>query len=401
MPEEPLYAPIHLSGEDIEVAIAHGTGYGESYYSFVNGQYTSQGGTHQAAFREAIAKTIKEFYHKDYDPSDIRTSIIAAISVRVTDPVFESQTKIKLGSKEIEPGVPLRNFIVDFLAKHLDDYLHKHSETAQILQKKIVENEKERKAISGIQKKARETAKKVSLNNKKLRDCRIHLNDTKGDNLEDSCIFITEGDSASGSITKSRDVNTQAVFSLRGKPLNSFGLTKKVVYENEEFNLLQAALNIEDGLDGLRYNKVIVATDADVDGMHIRLLMMTFFLQFFPDLIKKGHVYILQTPLFRVRNRKKGVYETIYCYTDEERVAAIEKLGPNPEITRFKGLGEISPDEFRNFIGKDMRLEQVTLRKTDAVRELLEFYMGKNTMERQNFIIDNLVVEEDLITDNV
>ena len=401
MTEEPLYAPIHLSGEDIEVAIAHGTGYGESYYSFVNGQYTSQGGTHQAAFREAIAKTIKEFYHKDYDPSDIRTSIIAAISVRVTDPVFESQTKIKLGSKEIEPGVPLRNFIVDFLAKHLDDYLHKHSETAQILQKKIVENEKERKAISGIQKKARETAKKVSLNNKKLRDCRVHYNDTlKGtkatkegdDKRKISSIFITEGDSASGTITKVRDAETQAVFSLRGKPLNSFGLTREVVYKNEEFNLLQAALNIEDGIEGLRYNRVIIATDADVDGMHIRLLIITFFLQFFPDLIKKGHVYILQTPLFRVRNKKK----TSYCYTEEERVKAIEELGPNPEITRFKGLGEISPDEFKHFIGKDMRLEQVSLRKTDLVKELLEFYMGKNTMERQNFIINNLVIEEDL-----
>ena len=393
MTEEPLYAPIHLSGEDIEVAIAHGTGYGESYYSFVNGQYTSQGGTHQAAFREAIAKTIKEFYHKDYDPSDIRTSIIAAISVRVTDPVFESQTKIKLGSKEIEPGVPLRNFIVDFLAKHLDDYLHKHSETAQILQKKIVENEKERKAISGIQKKARETAKKVSLNNKKLRDCRIHLNDTKGDNLEDSCIFITEGDSASGSITKSRDPNLQAVFSLRGKPLNSFGLTKKIVYENEEFNLLQAALNIEDGLEGLRYNKVIIATDADVDGMHIRLLLITFFLQFFPDLIKRNHVYILQTPLFRVRNKQK----TWYCYSEEERVNAIAAAGKNAEITRFKGLGEISPDEFKHFIGKDIRLDPVTMKKEDLVKDMLEFYMGKNTMERQNFIIDNLVVEEDVI----
>ena len=393
MTEEPLYAPIHLSGEDIEVAIAHGTGYGESYYSFVNGQYTSQGGTHQAAFREAIAKTIKEFYHKDYDPSDIRTSIIAAISVKVTDPVFESQTKIKLGSKEIEPGVSMRNFVMDFLGKHLDDYLHKHPETAQTLQKKIVENEKERKAISGIQKKARETAKKVSLNNRKLRDCRYHLSDGKGKDQEtESCIFITEGDSASGSITKSRDVNTQAVFSLRGKPLNSYGLTKKVVYENEEFNLLQAALNIEDGIETLRYNKVIVATDADVDGMHIRLLIITFFLQFFPDLIKKGHVYILQTPLFRVRNKKK----TSYCYTEEERVKAIEELGPNPEITRFKGLGEISPDEFKHFIGKDMRLEQVSLRKTDLVKELLEFYMGKNTMERQNFIINNLVIEEDL-----
>ena len=414
MTEEPLYAPIHLSGEDIEVAITHGTGYGESYYSFVNGQYTSQGGTHQSAFREAIAKTIKEFYHKDYDPSDVRTSIIAAISVKVTDPVFESQTKIKLGSKEIEPGVSMRNFVMDFLGKHLDDYLHKHPETAQTLQKKIVENEKERKAISGIQKKARETAKKVSLNNRKLRDCKIHFTD-KNDLAEQSMIFITEGDSASGSITASRDVRTQAVFSLRGKPLNCFGLTKKVVYENEEFNLLQAALDIEEGLDTLRYNKVIVATDADVDGMHIRLLIITFFLQFFPELIKKGHVYVLQTPLFRVRNRRtkiknrdvvaaadakaadgrRGDFITRYCYSEDERLKAISDLGPEPEITRFKGLGEISPDEFKHFIGPDMRLEQVTLHKTDQVQKLLEYYMGKNTPERQNFIIDNLVIEED------
>ena len=391
--EEPLYPPIHLTGTDIEVAITHGHGYGETYYSFVNGQHTTQGGTHQAAFREAIAKTIKEFYRKDFDAADIRTSVIAAISVKVEEPMFESQTKTKLGSKDMGPDGPtVRNFVVDFLKTELDNYLHKHSETADVLLRKIQESEKERKAISGIQKKAREMAKKVSLNNKKLRDCRIHLNDTKGDNLEDSCIFITEGDSASGSITKSRDPNLQAVFSLRGKPLNSFGLTKKIVYENEEFNLLQAALNIEDGLEGLRYNKVIIATDADVDGMHIRLLLITFFLQFFPDLIKKGHVYILQTPLFRVRNKKK----TLYCYSEEERVNAINELSPNPEITRFKGLGEISPDEFKHFIGKDMRLEQVTLRKTDAVKELLEFYMGKNTMERQNFIIDNLVIEEDL-----
>ena len=392
MTEEPLYAPIHLSGEDIEVAIAHGTGYGESYYSFVNGQYTSQGGTHQAAFREAIAKTIKEFYHKDYDPSDIRTSIIAAISVRVTDPVFESQTKIKLGSKEIEPGVPLRNFIVDFLAKHLDDYLHKHSETAQILQKKIVENEKERKAISGIQKKARETAKKVSLNNKKLRDCKIHLTD-KNELAEESMIFITEGNSASGSITKSRDVRTQAVFSLRGKPLNCFGLTKKVVYENEEFNLLQAALNIEEDMDNLRYNKVVIATDADVDGMHIRLLLMTFFLQFFPDVIRGGHLYVLQTPLFRVRNKK----ETHYCYSEEEKNRAVARCGANAEITRFKGLGEISPDEFRGFIGQDIRLDKVRLTKDDPIHDMLEFYMGKNTYERQGFIIGNLRIEEDIV----
>ena len=405
MTEEPLYEPIHLSGADIEVAIAHGTGYGESYFSFVNGQYTSQGGTHQAAFREAIVKTVKEFYHKDYDASDIRTSIIAAVSVKVTDPVFESQTKIKLGSKEIEPGVSLRNFVLDFLGKHLDDYLHKHSETAQILQKKIVENEKERKAISGIQKKARETAKKVSLNNRKLRDCKIHRTD-KSELAERSMIFITEGNSASGSITKSRDVRTQAVFSLRGKPLNCFGLTKKVVYENEEFNLLQAALNIEEEIDNLRYEKVVIATDADVDGMHIRLLLLTFFLQFYPDLIKKGHVYVLQTPLFRVRNKKtarrsgkashQGVPDdTYYCYSDEERISAINKLGANAEITRFKGLGEISPEEFRGFIGPDMRLDRVTLRKEDQVGELLEFYMGKNTMDRQNFIIENLVVEDD------
>ena len=396
MAEEPLYPPIHLSGQDIEVAIAHGTGYGESYYSFVNGQYTSQGGTHQAAFREAIAKTIKEFYHKDYDPSDIRTSIIAAISVRVTDPVFESQTKIKLGSKEIEPGVSLRNFIVEFLAQQLDNYLHKNPETAQILQRKIVENEKERKAISGIQKKARETAKKVSLNNKKLRDCKIHLTD-KNELAEQSMIFITEGNSASGSITKSRDVRTQAVFSLRGKPLNSYGLTKKVVYENEEFNLLQAALNIEEDLDNLRYNKVIIATDADVDGMHIRLLLLTFFLQFFPDVIRTGHLYVLQTPLFRVRNKK----ETRYCYSEEEKARAISSLGAGAEITRFKGLGEISPDEFREFIGENMRLDKVRLTKDDPIHDVLEFYMGKNTYERQGFIIDNLRIEEDLVEDDL
>ena len=392
MTEEPLYAPIHLSGEDIEVAITHGTGYGESYYSFVNGQYTSQGGTHQSAFREAIAKTIKEFYHKDYDPSDVRTSIIAAISVKVTDPVFESQTKIKLGSKEIEPGVSMRNFVMDFLGKHLDDYLHKHPETAQSLQKKIVENEKERKAISGIQKKARETAKKVSLNNRKLRDCKIHFTD-KNDLAEQSMIFITEGDSASGSITASRDVRTQAVFSLRGKPLNCFGLTKKVVYENEEFNLLQAALNIEESMENLRYNKVIIATDADVDGMHIRLLLTSFFLQFFPDVIRSGHLYILQTPLFRVRNKKV----TFYCYSDEERLKAIERCGASAEITRFKGLGEISSTEFKEFIGENMRLDRVRLTKDDPIHDLLEFYMGKNTFERQGFIIDNLRIEEDLV----
>ena len=395
MSDEPLYEPIHLSGDDIEVVITHGTGYGESYWSFVNGQYTSQGGTHQAAFREAIAKTVKEFYHKDYDPSDIRTSIIAAISVKVTDPVFESQTKIKLGSKEIEPGVSMRQFVGDFLCKHLDDYLHKHSETAQILQKKIVDNEKERKAISGVQKKAREIAKKVSLNNKKLRDCKIHLTD-KHELAEQSMIFITEGNSASGSITASRDVRTQAVFSLRGKPLNCYGLTKKVVYENEEFNLLQAALNIEEGLDNLRYNKVIVATDADVDGMHIRLLMTSFFLQFFPDVIRSGHLFILQTPLFRVRNKK----ETHYCYSNEEREAAIKKCGASAEITRFKGLGEISADEFKEFIGENMRLDPVRLTKDDPIHDMLEFYMGKNTPQRQSFVIGNLRIEEDRV-DNI
>ena len=392
MSDEPLYAPIHLSGDDIEVVITHGAGYGESYYSFVNGQYTSQGGTHQAAFREAVAKTVKEFYHKDYDPSDIRASIIAAISVKVTDPVFESQTKIKLGSKEIEPGVSMRQFVGDFLGKHLDDYLHKHPDTAQALQKKIVDNEKERKAISGVQKKAREMAKKVSLNNKKLRDCKIHFTD-KHELAEQSMIFITEGNSASGSITASRDVRTQAVFSLRGKPLNSYGLTKKVVYENEEFNLLQAALNIEEDMDNLRYNKVIIATDADVDGMHIRLLMTSFFLQFFPDVIRQGHLFILQTPLFRVRNKK----ETHYCYSEEEREKAIGRCGANAEITRFKGLGEISADEFKEFIGDNMRLDKVRLTKDDPIHELLEFYMGKNTFERQGFIIDNLRIEEDLV----
>ena len=392
MSDDPLYAPIHLSGDDIEVVITHGAGYGESYYSFVNGQYTSQGGTHQAAFREAVAKTVKEFYHKDYDPSDIRASIIAAISVKVTDPVFESQTKIKLGSKEIEPGVSMRQFVGDFLGKHLDDYLHKHPDTAQALQKKIVENEKERKAISGVQKKAREMAKKVSLNNKKLRDCKIHFTD-KHELAEQSMIFITEGNSASGSITASRDVRTQAVFSLRGKPLNSYGLTKKVVYENEEFNLLQAALNIEEDMANLRYNKVIIATDADVDGMHIRLLMTSFFLQFFPDVIRQGHLFILQTPLFRVRNKK----ETHYCYSEEEREKAVARCGTNAEITRFKGLGEISADEFKEFIGDNMRLDKVRLTKDDPIHELLEFYMGKNTFERQGFIIDNLRIEEDLV----
>ena len=389
---EPLYAPIHLSGEDVEVVITHGNGYGESYYSFVNGQYTPQGGTHQAAFREAIAKTIKEFYHKDYDPSDIRTSIIAAISVRVNDPIFESQTKTKLGSKDKEEGVTMRQFVGDFLAVNLDNYLHKHPDAAQTLQKKIVENEKERKAISGVQKKAREAAKKVSLNNKKLRDCKIHYTD-KSDLAEDTMIFITEGNSASGSITSSRDPRTQAVFSLRGKPLNCYGLTKCVVYENEEFNLLQAALNIEEDMDNLRYNKVIIATDADVDGMHIRLLLTSFFLQFFPDVIRLGHLYILQTPLFRVRNKK----DTFYCYTDEERQAAVKKCGAQAEITRFKGLGEISAAEFKEFIGENMRLDRVRLTKEDPINDLLDFYMGKNTPDRKDFIVSNLRVEEDII----
>ena len=390
---EPLYPIIHLKGEDIEIAFTHSDQYGEEYYSFVNGQHTTQGGTHQSAFRESVARTIKEFYNKNMEIADIRNGMIAAIAISVEEPIFESQTKTKLGSRDMSPdGITVNKFVADFLKKELDNFMHRNSETSEIMLQKILASEKERKAIAGVTKLARERAKKVSLHNKKLRDCRVHYNDTKGENIDKSCIFITEGDSASGSITKSRDVNTQAVFSLRGKPLNSYGLTKKVVYENEEFNLLQAALNIEDGIDGLRYNKVIIATDADVDGMHIRLLMITFFLQFFPDLIKKGHVYILQTPLFRVRNKK----ETIYCYSEDERISAIEKLGSNPEITRCKGLGEISPDEFKNFIGKDIRLDQVTLRKGDAVSDLLAFYMGKNTSERQNFIIDNLVVEEDV-----
>ena len=392
MTEDPLYPPIHLTGEDIEVVITHGTGYGESYDSFVNGQHTTQGGTHQTALRAAVAKTVKEFYHKDYDPSDIRTSIIAAISIKVTDPIFENQMKTKYGSKEVEPGVSVNNFVADFLTKHLDDYLHKHAETAQILQRKIVENEKERKAISGIQKKARETARKVSLNNKKLRDCKIHRTD-RNELAEQSMIFITEGNSASGSITKSRDVLTQAVFSLRGKPLNCYGLTKKVVYENEEFNLLQAALNIEEDMDNLRYNKVVIATDADVDGMHIRLLLMTFFLQFFPEVIRQGHLFVLQTPLFRVRNKK----ETLYCYSEEERLKAVARCGANAEITRFKGLGEISPDAFKEFIGENMRLDKVRITKDDPIHDLLEFYMGKNTYERQGFIIDNLRIEEDIV----
>jgi topoisomerase-4 subunit B len=387
-----LYPIIHLKGEDIEIAFTHSDQYGEEYYSFVNGQHTTQGGTHQSAFREAVARTIKEFYSKNVELADIRNGIIAAVAISVEEPIFESQTKTKLGSRDMaKDGVSVNKFISDFLKKELDNYLHRNSETAAILLQKIQDSEKERKAIAGVTKLARERAKKVNLHNKKLRDCRIHYNDSKGD-TDNSCIFITEGDSASGSITKSRDVNSQAVFSLKGKPLNSYGLTKKIVYENEEFNLLQAALNIEEGIEGLRYNKVIVATDADVDGMHIRLLLITFFLQFFPELIKKGHVHILQTPLFRVRSKK----ETMYCYSEDERLAALAKLGANPEITRFKGLGEISPDEFQHFIGKDMRLDQVTLKKEDAVADLLSFYMGKNTPERQNFIIDNLVVEEDI-----
>ena len=394
MTTEPLYPIIHLKGEDIEVVITHSNQYGEEYYSFVNGQHTTQGGTHLSAFKEAVGRVIKEYYNKNFDYTDIRAGIVAAISVKVEEPVFESQTKTKLGSKDMGPeGPTVSKFINDFIKKELDNYLHKDPETSDILLRKIQESEKERKAIAGVTKLARERAKKANLHNKKLRDCRIHLNDAKGDQKEDTCIFITEGDSASGSITKSRDPNLQAVFSLRGKPLNSYGLTKKIVYENEEFNLLQAALNIEDGLDGLRYNKVIIATDADVDGMHIRLLLITFFLQFFPDLIKQKHVYILQTPLFRVRNKQK----TIYCYSEEEKQQAILALGKNPEITRFKGLGEISPDEFRHFIGKDIRLDQVSMKKEDLVKEMLEFYMGKNTMERQNFIIDNLVIEEDLL----
>lgn len=449
MTEQSLYPIVHLKGEGIEIAFTHTGQYGEEYYSFVNGQHTTQGGTHQSAFKEHIARTIKEYFGKNFDVQDVRNGLVGAIAIRVIEPMFESQTKIKLGSLTMAPdkdrngktfqlsGVSVNKFVGDFIKEQVDNYLHKNLDVANVILQKIQESEKERKAIAGVTKLARERAKKANLHNRKLRDCRVHYNDPapkpkKGEELNEendprnlSCIFITEGDSASGSITKSRDVNTQAVFSLRGKPLNCFGLTKKVVYENEEFNLLQAALNIEDGLDGLRYNKVIVATDADVDGMHIRLLMITFFLQFFPDLIKKGHVYILQTPLFRVRNKKKKTrtagkaktvgdnsagaailkktqsadrseFETVYCYTEEERLEAIERLSPDPEITRFKGLGEISPDEFRNFIGPEMRLEQVTLHKSDQVKELLEYYMGKNTMERQNFIINNLVVEEDL-----
>lgn len=387
-----LYPIIHLKDEDIEVAITHSDkSQTETYFSFVNGQNTTQGGTHLNAFREAFVKTIREFYNKSFEASDIRKSIIAAVSVKVIEPVFESQTKTKLGSNEIEPGgVTVRTFIIDFLKNKLDNYLHKNPEAAEAILKKILISERERKELSGIQKLARERAKKVSLHNKKLRDCRQHYNDQKADRKSETMIFITEGDSASGSITKSRDVETQAVFSLKGKPLNCYGLTKKVVYENEEFNLLQAALNIEESLEDLRYNHVVIATDADVDGMHIRLLMITFFLQFFPDLIKNGHLYILQTPLFRVRNKK----ETRYCYSDAERLKALNELGKNPEITRFKGLGEISPDEFKYFIGKDIRLEPVVVGKDQTIDQLLEFYMGKNTPDRQLFILDNLVVEE-------
>jgi len=408
MTNDALYPIIHLKGEDIEIAFTHANQYGEEYYSFVNGQHTTQGGTHQSAFKEHIAKTIKEFFGK-YEYGDIRAGIVAAIAINVEEPVFESQTKIKLGSTQMAPdGETINKYVGDFIKQQVDNYLHIHQDVAEVIENKVKESERERKAMAGVTKLARERAKKANLHNRKLRDCRIHYSDVKNERKEESSIFITEGDSASGSITKSRDVNTQAVFSLRGKPLNSFGLTKKVVYENEEFNLLQAALDIEEGLDTLRYNKVIVATDADVDGMHIRLLIITFFLQFFPELIKKGHVYVLQTPLFRVRNKrtkiknkamredgKKGDFVVRYCYSEEERLHAIQDLGPDPEITRFKGLGEISPDEFAGFIGPDIRLEQVTLHKNDQVQKLLEYYMGKNTMERQNFIIDNLVIEED------
>ena len=445
MTAQGLYPIVHLRNEYLDIAFTHTSQYGEEYYSFVNGQHTTQGGTHQSAFKEHIARTIKEYFGKNYDVQDVRNGLVAAIAIRVIEPTFESQTKIKLGSLTMAPdkdakgntfelsGVSVNKFVGDFIKEQVDNFLHKNLDIAEVIQQKIQESEKERKAIAGVTKLARERAKKASLHNKKLRDCHIHLSDEapkpkRGQNPDeiedlrfDTSLFITEGNSASGSITQCREVKTQAVFSLRGKPLNSYGLTKKVVYENEEFNLLQAALNIEDGLDSLRYNKVIIATDADVDGMHIRLLMMTFFLQFFPELVKKGHVYILQTPLFRVRNKKKTTkeeraeakktgkkskssgrteYETIYCYSEEERLAAIAKLSPNPEITRFKGLGEISADEFKNFIGPDMRLEPVTLHKSDKVKELLAYYMGKNTMERQNFIIDNLVVEDDLVEES-
>nr|WP_299205963.1 DNA topoisomerase IV subunit B [uncultured Brumimicrobium sp.] len=390
---DPLYPIIHLEGEDIEVAFTHGRTYGEDYYSFVNGQHTTQGGTHHSAFRESVARVIKDFYNKNYEASDIRQSIVAAVSVKVMEPIFESQTKTKLGSQEVEAGgKSMRAFINDFLKTKLDNYLHKNVETAEILEKKIKQSEKERKELSGIRKIARERAKKSSLHNKKLRDCRVHLTDLKNERRDETTLFITEGDSASGSITKSRDVNTQAVFSLRGKPLNTYGLTKKVVYENEEFNLIQAALDIEDDMDDLRYNKIVIATDADVDGMHIRMLLLTFFLRFFPDLVKRNHVYVLQTPLFRVRNKKK----TRYCYSEEERKEALEELGKTAEITRFKGLGEISPDEFKYFIGEDIRLEPVMLSKNSSIEDVLSFYMGKNTPNRQEFIIENLRVEKDI-----
>lgn len=430
MTNNPLYEIVHLRGEDIEIAFTHCNQNGEEYYSFVNGQHTTLGGTHQAAFKKYIAEVIKDYSGKSYDYADIRNGLVGAISINIQEPLFESQTKVKLGSLTTAPegGVSIDKFIGDFVKAQVDNYLHKSTDVANVILQKVQESERERKAMAGVAKLARERSKKANLHNRKLRDCRVHLTDAKGDLKEDTCIFITEGDSASGSITKSRDVNTQAVFSLRGKPLNCYGLTKKVVYENEEFNLLQAALNIEDGLDGLRYNKVIVATDADVDGMHIRLLMITFLLQFFPELIKKGHVYILQTPLFRVRARKSRLgktkvkelqeaaqnqdskvhrqisenadFITQYCYSEEERLQAIADMGPDPEITRFKGLGEISPDEFKTFIGPDIRLEQVSLQKADNVAALLEYYMGKNTMERQGFIIDNLVIEEDLAEEN-
>lgn len=390
--EECRYPIIHLKGEDIEIALTHGNQYGEEYYSFVNGQFTTQGGTHLNSLKEAIVKTVREFYNKNFEVADIRQAVVGAISVRVQDPVFESQTKTKLGSQNMGPDAPsIRAFVTDFIKKELDDYLHRNSDVAEALQKRILQSERERKDIAGIKKIANERAKKANLHNKKLRDCRVHFDEDKKENRYDSTIFITEGDSASGSITKARDVQTQAVFSLRGKPLNCYGLTKKVVYENEEFNLLQHALNIEDGLDGLRYNKIVVATDADVDGMHIRLLLLTFFLQFFPDLVKEGHVYILETPLFRVRNKK----ETIYCYSEEEKQAAINKLQGKPEITRFKGLGEISPDEFGGFIGEDIRLEPVMLRQGISIDEILKYFMGKNTPDRQKFIIENLRVERD------
>ncbi|MEY3741476.1 MAG: hypothetical protein RL371_377 [Bacteroidota bacterium] len=393
MDGDPLYPIIHLEDDDIEVAFTHGRTYGEDYYSFVNGQHTTQGGTHQSAFRESVAKVIRDFYNKNYEASDIRQSIVAAIAVKVIEPVFESQTKTKLGSQEIEPGgKSMRAFVNDFLKDKLDNYLHRNPDVAETIEKKIKQSERERKDLAGIRKLARDRSKKASLHNKKLRDCRTHLTDLKDERREDTTLFITEGDSASGSITKSRDVNTQAVFSLRGKPLNCYGLTKKVVYENEEFNLIQAALDIEEDMDNLRYNRIVIATDADVDGMHIRMLLLTFFLQFFPDLVKRNHVYVLQTPLFRVRNKKK----TIYCYSEEERRAAMAELGKNPEITRFKGLGEISPDEFVHFIGEDIRLEPVILTKDASIDSILSYFMGKNTPERQDFIIDNLRVEKDL-----